>query len=140
MNVQIHELRQVAVSETTKHNRTVKFHSLPKQFPDDPVTLECVIQYTKDEAEAQNPGPSLAAKAGMLDSTVIPAVHQAFADMATLRNIELLSEDEMSKRGAAFAASLGLKKKRNGRYGSAGNDKTDLGLFRTMHRFVFDGE
>ncbi len=57
-----------------------------------------------------------------------------------MREASILPKTELHqhRRGQAIAELLGLELKKNGRYDTTWGDKTPLGLYLTVRRFVED--
>jgi hypothetical protein len=66
--------------------------------------------------------------------------HPANTANPSVKELFALSEDEQARRAQLIIEHFGLKKNKAGRSGYPGNDKTELGLFRTLLRFIADGE
>jgi len=50
------------------------------------------------------------------------------------------TRDIMTAKGKELAEMLGLKRKANGRYNTTRGDKTDLGLYLSVERFIQEAQ
>ena len=58
----------------------------------------------------------------------------------TFAELDNLPEAEERRRGKLIADTLQLPLNSGGRYDTMDGDKTDLGLFKTLKRYIIDGE
>lgn len=121
---------------TTKngYSRCLVVSDLPERIADlrNPLaTLEITINY----AHVANEGQALP-KAIALDNHVIPEIVAAVNG-----RVPDLTEVEESRRGRLVAELIGLKRDESypDRWLTDCGNKTDLGLYRTLRRFIVEG-